>query len=298
MNTEAQKNQQCTRLGRYNLSHQGSFQGRHICFARDDQNKTYTCKRRTGAELNHVRRVLVQLGKCNRVLPVLNTVNTGSVLTDSYTFQEQITGSLADVVARKGPVAEMVAARVMRQVLECLAELHSKGVIVQDLELDHFVVTTGSEKIYLHDVVDCDIFDPEADHDAPINPFTAPEVMMTSLHTPQSNIWSSGVMLYVLLSQHWPFFGNNQEELIQSIFSGHYFIHPCWSYELKHLLHCMLSLQPNKRLTAEELIKHPWFNMCTAMETRQKQEQAQTSTNTTSSTTPSAGSSDEHQDNK
>ena len=45
-----------------------------------------------GAELNHVRRVLVQLGKCNRVLPIINTVNTGSVLTDSYTFQEQITG--------------------------------------------------------------------------------------------------------------------------------------------------------------------------------------------------------------
>lgn len=266
-----QKSTECTRMGNYTLSHQGTFQGRHICLARDDQNKTYTCKRRTGAELNHIRKVQLALGKCSRVLPIMNVVNTGSVLTESYTFQDQIRGSLADLVARKGPLPEMLAARIIRQVLQCLNDCHSKGVVIQDLELDHFVITSSSDdRIYLHDVVDCDIYHPDADHDAPINPFTAPEVMMSSQHTTTSNVWSAGVMLYVLLSQHWPFFGNTKEELIQSIFSGQYFVHPCWSYELRHLFHCMLSVQPSRRLSAVQILRHPWFRLCEAMEMRHK----------------------------
>ena len=53
--------------------------------------------------------------------------------------------------------------------------------------------------------------------------------MMSSQYTKTSNVWSAGVMLYVLLSRHWPFFGNTKEELIQSIFSGQFFVHPCVS---------------------------------------------------------------------
>ena len=147
---ESDKTTKCTRLGGYTLSHQGSFQGRHICLARDQQSRTYTPVNAdqvhfggfssatfsvikytfdyisdlllylvyqlcvslvvvesnsnvylyqhnqtyfiAGAELNHVRKVLIALGKCSRVLPITNTVNTGSVLTDSYTFQDQIRG--------------------------------------------------------------------------------------------------------------------------------------------------------------------------------------------------------------
>ena len=148
------------------------------------------------------------------------------------------------------------------------------------------------------------------------------QVMMSSQHTTTSNVWSAGVMLYVLLSQHWPFFGNTKEELIQSIFSGQYFVHPCvsliirltsniyvffenfesllriiilqiilffiacclnlkvfptanhvkfqWSYELRHLFHCMLSVQPSRRLSATQILRHPWFRLCEAMEVRHK----------------------------
>lgn len=47
-----------------------------------------------GAELNHIRKVQLSLGKCSRVLPIMNVVNTGSVLTESYTFQDQIRGKI------------------------------------------------------------------------------------------------------------------------------------------------------------------------------------------------------------
>lgn len=186
--------------------------------------------------------------------------------------------------------------------------------------------------------MDCEVVDPEEHHDAPITPFIAPEVrlpqkattfaafitffivvkpdnfsitntpsrqvLMSSQHTPCSNVWSAGVLLYVLLSQHWPFFGNNKEELIQCIFSGQYFVHssvssppiyqirqniptfsiscfiviifisllfclywiltfffPQWSVELQNLLSTMLCLRPSARLTASQLLHHPWFKI-------------------------------------
>jgi len=54
-------------------------------------------------------------------------------------------GSLADLVARKGPLPEMLAAKIIKQVIECLRDCHSKGVVIQDLELDHFVITSSEE---------------------------------------------------------------------------------------------------------------------------------------------------------
>ena len=256
----------CERLGRYTLSHQGTFQGRHICLAKDDKNKTFTCKRRTGAELNHIRRIEVAMGKrASRVLPISNVVNTGSVLTESYTFQDQIRGSLADLTSRKGPLPEVVAATIIRQVLACLGDCHTSGVIVKNLELDHFVIANSEdEQVFLHDLVDCDL--PNIDHKAPITPFSSPEVILGSQQTVSSNIWSCGVMLYVLLSQHWPFHGTTKEQLLQSVCSGTYFTHPCWSRELKNLLQCMLAVEPQRRLAADQLLRHPWFRVCEGVE--------------------------------
>jgi len=247
------------KLGNYTLSHDGMFQKRPICIARSGDNQNFTCKRRTPAELNHMRKIMVRLDKSEHVLPVVNVVNTA---TEAHVLQYEIRGSLSDRVAIEGPMTEGRAARYFKQVLTCLADCSAQNVVIKDLELDHFVITANdSNKVLLHDVMDCEIVNPEEHHEAPITPFIAPEVLMSSQHTTSSNVWSAGVLLYVLLSQHWPFFGNNKEELIQSICSGQYFVHSSWSVELQSLLSTMLCLRPSARLSASQLLHHPWFKI-------------------------------------
>ena len=69
----------------------------------------------------------------------------GDIIDRYHILTASISGSLADLVSRKGPLAEVVAAKIIKQVLACLTDCHASGVVVQDLELDHFVITSSVE---------------------------------------------------------------------------------------------------------------------------------------------------------
>lgn len=92
--------------------------------------------------------------------------------------------------------------------------------------------------------------------------YIAPEVLNKN-YNQKCDIWSAGIIMYILLCGYPPFNGSSDEKIIEKIQRGK-FIFPAeeWenvSAEAKHLIKVMLTKDPKKRPNATELLKHPWF---------------------------------------
>lgn len=93
--------------------------------------------------------------------------------------------------------------------------------------------------------------------------YMAPEVIKGNNYDSMADVWSLGVLLYIFLSGYMPFPARTREELFQKIERGKFtFDHKEFakvSKEGKDLINHLLVLDPKKRFTASEILKHPWF---------------------------------------
>ncbi|KAK6175625.1 hypothetical protein SNE40_014041 [Patella caerulea] len=92
--------------------------------------------------------------------------------------------------------------------------------------------------------------------------YCAPEIFVGKKYTQSVDIWSLGVVTYILLSGYEPFIASTDREMFKKIIKSDYeFDSPYWdaiSENAKDLIRKMLMLEPNKRITAEQALKHPW----------------------------------------
>lgn len=92
--------------------------------------------------------------------------------------------------------------------------------------------------------------------------YIAPEVLSKS-YNEKCDIWSCGVILYILLSGYPPFPGKNDKEIMRNVMKGEYSLDGDeWKYisdEGKDLVRKMLTYDPHKRLNAKEVLEHRWF---------------------------------------
>lgn len=89
--------------------------------------------------------------------------------------------------------------------------------------------------------------------------------MLQRRYNEKCDIWSCGVILFVLLSGETPFNGKDDTEILKNVASGQYSLtNKIWktlSPESRDLIDRMLELDPRKRLSAKEVLKHPWIAM-------------------------------------
>ncbi|XP_026066694.1 calcium/calmodulin-dependent protein kinase type II subunit beta-like isoform X3 [Carassius auratus] len=92
--------------------------------------------------------------------------------------------------------------------------------------------------------------------------YLSPEVLRKEAYGKPVDIWACGVILYILLVGYPPFWDEDQHKLYQQIKAGAYdFPSPEWDTvtpEAKNLINQMLTINPSKRITAQEALKHPW----------------------------------------
>lgn len=99
--------------------------------------------------------------------------------------------------------------------------------------------------------------------------YIAPEVLKKN-YDQKCDLWSCGVILYILLCGYPPFNGNSDKEIVQSVLQGKYTIdEPEWAYvcdEAKDLVKKLLTYDSDKRLTALEALNHPWIKKNASIE--------------------------------
>ncbi|KAG6399368.1 hypothetical protein SASPL_140847 [Salvia splendens] len=175
-------------------------------------------------------------------------------------------GELFDRIIAKGHYSERAAAGLCRQIVTVVHACHSMGVMHRDLKPENFLLLSKDEDSPLKatDFGLSAFFKPGDSFKDLVGSayYVAPEVLRRN-YGAEADIWSAGVILYILLSGVPPFWGENEQGIFDSILRGHLdFVSDPWpsiSSSAKDLVKKMLMADPKARLTAIEVLNHPWM---------------------------------------
>ncbi|KAI8065946.1 kinase-like domain-containing protein [Gongronella butleri] len=177
-------------------------------------------------------------------------------------------GELFQQLLDKGSYTERDAARLVKQILEGLLYLHGLDIVHRDIKPENLLFATKSPDAPLL-ITDFGLSKIMKNHDDVLMTacgtpgYVAPEVLLQKGHGKPVDIWSVGVITFVMLCGYTPFYGEDQAALFESIMSGKYeFDEEYWSdisKNAKSFIDGLLMFNPEKRLTAKQALEHPWI---------------------------------------
>ena len=184
-------------------------------------------------------------------------------------------GDLFQEIVDKGPFREKYCAFVMYQILSAINHCHTLNIIHRDLKPENILIVDKDKnefpRIKICDFGTSKIFERGITQRKAVGSpyYMAPEVLQKN-YTEKCDIWSCGVILYILLSARPPFGGEDDEEIIESVQSGRIDLSsPPFNRVTKaclDLLKKLLTIDPTKRISAQEALNHKWFKDNTAKE--------------------------------
>eukprot|EP00754_Rhynchopus_humris_P025434 Rhum_TRINITY_DN14945_c6_g1::Rhum_TRINITY_DN14945_c6_g1_i1::g.130917::m.130917/K08794/CAMK1; calcium/calmodulin-dependent protein kinase I len=191
-----------------------------------------------------------------------------------YLIMELMTGGeLFDKICNDYPngYSEKQAADLTRQIIEAVKYLHGKGIIHRDLKPENLLFShpdDDSAQIKISDFGLAKIWsgDTLARTACGSPNYVAPEILLNEMrgYTFAVDMWSVGVIVYVLLCGFCPFFDENTPALFRAITAGKYsFPDPYWksiSDEAKDFIRRLLVVNPEQRMTPEQALQHPWIS--------------------------------------
>ncbi|XP_044507157.1 calcium-dependent protein kinase 26-like [Mangifera indica] len=174
-------------------------------------------------------------------------------------------GELFDRIVQRGHYTERKAAQLARTIVGFVETCHSLGVMHRDLKPENFLFVNEEEESPLKAIdFGLSIFFKPGDifTDVVGSPYyVAPEVLRKH-YGQEADVWSAGVMIYILLCGVPPFWGETENEIFEEVLHGDLdFTSNPWpsiSEGAKDLVGRMLVRDPKKRLTVHEVLCHPW----------------------------------------
>ncbi|GAB2298872.1 Calcium-dependent protein kinase 15 [Dionaea muscipula] len=175
-------------------------------------------------------------------------------------------GELFDQIIARGHFSEKDAAVIIRDVVRIVQTCHLMGVMHRDIKPENFLFSSKDETAMLKATdFGLGVFLEEGRvyRDQVGSEFyVAPEVLMRS-YGKEVDVWSAGIILYILLSGVPPFQAETQPAIFDAILKGKLDFEsapwPSISESAKDLVHRMLMQDPKKRITAAEVLEHPWI---------------------------------------
>ncbi|KAJ6893037.1 calcium-dependent protein kinase-like [Populus alba x Populus x berolinensis] len=175
-------------------------------------------------------------------------------------------GELFDRIIAKGHYSERDAAKICREIVNVVHACHFMGVMHRDLKPENFLLSSKAEgaKLKATDFgLSVYIEEGKVYRDIVGSAYyVAPEVLRRS-YGKEIDIWSAGVILYILLSGVPPFWAENEKGIFDAILQGDIDFEsdpwPSISNSAKDLVRRMLTQDPKKRITSAQVLEHPWI---------------------------------------
>ncbi|XP_050511360.1 calcium/calmodulin-dependent protein kinase type II alpha chain isoform X1 [Diabrotica virgifera virgifera] len=186
-----------------------------------------------------------------------------------YLVFDLVTGGelFEDIVAREF-YSEADASHCIQQILESVNHCHQNGVVHRDLKPENLLLASKQKGAAVK-LADFGLaIEVQGEQQAWFGfagtpGYLSPEVLKKEPYGKPVDIWACGVILYILLVGYPPFWDEDQHRLYAQIKAGAYdYPSPEWDTvtpEAKNLINQMLTVNPGKRITAAEALKHPWI---------------------------------------
>uniref|UniRef100_A0A8C6USN6 calcium/calmodulin-dependent protein kinase n=1 Tax=Neogobius melanostomus TaxID=47308 RepID=A0A8C6USN6_9GOBI len=203
--------------------------------------------------------------------PNIGTLETYTDISEEgfhYLLFDLVTGGelFEDIVAREY-YSEADASHCIHQILDSVHHIHQHDIVHRDLKPENLLLASKCKNAAVK-LADFGLaIEVQGDQQAWFGfagtpGYLSPEVLRKEAYGKPVDIWACGVILYILLVGYPPFWDEDQHKLYQQIKAGAYdFPSPEWDTvtpEAKNLINQMLTINPAKRITAQEALKHPW----------------------------------------
>ncbi|EAS04135.3 calcium-dependent kinase (macronuclear) [Tetrahymena thermophila SB210] len=185
-----------------------------------------------------------------------------------YLISEYCTGGeLFERIKDVSPFTEKVAAGYMKQILSAISYCHINNIVHRDLKPENILFDSKATNSNLK-VIDFGA-STKFDHNEKLTkrigtPFyVAPEILTKKPYDEKCDVWSLGVIMYILLCGYPPFWGQTDQEIYEKVKKGKFeFYDEDWadrSSDAKDLISKMLQYDPKDRISATEAYAHPWI---------------------------------------
>ena len=175
-------------------------------------------------------------------------------------------GELFDIISKKGNFSEKDACIIMKQLMSAICYSHQNNIVHKDLKPENILMDDDKDSLAIKIIdwgcaqtIKTSVKSKNADGTAY---YIAPEVLRGE-YNEKCDIWSCGVIFYILLCGYAPFDGEKDEEIHEKILVGEFdFPKEDWSHvsdEAKNLIKKMLTMDVNERVSALETLQDPWF---------------------------------------
>lgn len=218
-----------------------------------------------------------ELATINEEVDIMHKINHTNVVTlyeiydtpkHLYMVLELLTGGeLFERIVAKGSYSEKEASRLTAQICSAIKYLHDIGIVHRDLKPENLIYKSSDDDAPIK-ITDFGLAK-FLGKDTPMTTacgtpgYVAPEILKNEPYDSAVDMWSLGVILYILLCGFPPFYDENAAGLYSQIKRGEYdFPDPYWtdiSASAKDLVSKLLEVNPEKRLSCDQLMQHPWI---------------------------------------
>jgi len=193
------------------------------------------------------------------------------LITELCTGGELFDRIIAKSETPEGHYEEKHAAKLIASILDAIAYCHERQIVHRDLKPENFLFVSKDENAPIK-IIDFGLSRYEATKGVMRTKvgtpyYVAPEVLRKQ-YTKSCDMWSIGVIAYILPCGYPPFYGDSDNQIFGSVKAGKFdFPSPEWdtiSDEAKDFICCLLKMDASKRLSAAEALNHKWIRAQTA----------------------------------
>ena len=249
----------------------GSYGHVYRCQNKETGN-VYACKKMSKKKIKNKKQFQTELNLL-KATDHPNIIKLYDIYEDShyiYLIMEECNGgeffdSLAKRAKEKNMYTEKECAKIFRQILEAVNYLHAHGVCHRDLKPENILFSNVADdsSLKLIDFGLSKVLDGENELKGTVGTtfYMAPEVIQGN-YNEKCDLWACGVILYIMLCGKPPFYSQDEEELKKKICSMKYsFDYPEFNKVSKDAINLIkkLLIEPEKRLSASEVLSEPWI---------------------------------------